>query len=119
MTFTYLRDTDAAQLLTRRADRALAIRSDVADPELVDEVFATAEARLGPVTQLVNNAGVTGRLGPFSASTDAEMRAVFDVNVFGLAAYSRAATSRWVPSDTPGVIVNVGSTAAATGAPGE
>lgn len=119
VSFTYLQDEDAARRLTGGTANAVAIQADVGDQGRVEDVFATAEAAFGPVTGLVNNAGVTGRLGPFRQSSDAEMRAVFDVNVFGLAAYSRAAVRRWVGAGTRGSIVNVGSTAAATGAPGE
>lgn len=119
VSFTYLRDEDAARRLTRGAAHAIAVQADVGDPDRVEGVFTAAEAAFGPVAGLVNNAGVTGRLAPFLQSSDAEMRAVFDVNVFGVAAYSRAAVSRWVSSGTAGAIVNVGSTAAATGSPGE
>lgn len=119
VTLTYRTDGEAAEGLAADALRSLAIRADVADPTVVEEVFRAAEARLGPVTRLVNNAGITGRLGVFAHSTDAAMRAVFDVNVFGLAAYSRTAIERWMASGIAGVVVNVSSTAATTGAPGE
>ncbi len=119
VTFTYRKDDEAAEGLTTDAPRSLAVRADVADTTLVEEVFSAAEARWGPVTRLVNNAGITGQLSPFSNSTEAAMRAVFDVNVFGLAAYCRTALNRWAKSGTAGVVVNVSSTAATTGAPGE
>lgn len=119
VSFTYREDDAAAQTLAEGSTRALAIRADVANRELAAGVFAAAESRFGPVERLVNNAGITGPLGSFRASSDAVLRAIFDVNVFGMAAYSREAVLRWTLSGVPGVIVNLSSTAASTGAPGE
>ncbi|BDZ47460.1 oxidoreductase [Naasia aerilata] len=117
--FTFLQDGEAAARLIDEQPRALAIRADVRDSGAVDDVFAHAEGRHGPVTHLVNNAGITGPLGPFSTSTEKDLRDIFDVNLFGTASYCRAAISRWTRSRHAGVIVNVSSTAATTGAPGE
>jgi NAD(P)-dependent dehydrogenase (short-subunit alcohol dehydrogenase family) len=44
--------------------RALAIAADVTDRAAVEHVVEEAEERLGPVTLLVNNAGVPGPFGP-------------------------------------------------------
>jgi len=44
--------------------RALAVAADVTNRASVEHVVAEAERRLGPVTLLVNNAGVPGPFGP-------------------------------------------------------
>ncbi len=44
--------------------RALAVGADVTDREAVFHVVEEAERRLGPITLLVNNAGVPGPFGP-------------------------------------------------------
>jgi NAD(P)-dependent dehydrogenase (short-subunit alcohol dehydrogenase family) len=119
VSFTYRRDDMAARELTAGSLLALAVRADVADSGATEDVFAVAESRLGPVEQLVNNAGITGPLGSFGASRDSDLRAIFDVNVFGMAGYSRTAVERWTGRGHPGVIVNLSSVAASTGAPGE
>jgi NAD(P)-dependent dehydrogenase (short-subunit alcohol dehydrogenase family) len=51
--------------------RALAIAGDVTDGRDVDRIVSRAERLLGPITLLVNNAGVPGPFGPIWA-VDAE-----------------------------------------------
>ncbi|WP_240793174.1 SDR family oxidoreductase [Arthrobacter crystallopoietes] len=46
-------------------------------------------------------------------------RRIFDVNVHGTMSYSRFAVQRWLERGAAGVVVNLGSVAATTGAPGE
>jgi NAD(P)-dependent dehydrogenase (short-subunit alcohol dehydrogenase family) len=91
------------------------------DPAATDwgEVLDRAEAVSGPVTALVNNAGVTGGLAAFVDSDPAGVRRVFDVNVHATMELSQAVVRRWLQRGTHGVIVNVSSVAATTGAPGE
>ena len=48
-----------ARLLQEQGGDVLAIPADVSDPEQVDRLFEEAEAKLGPVGILVNNAGIT------------------------------------------------------------
>ncbi|EMY33554.1 short chain dehydrogenase [Arthrobacter crystallopoietes BAB-32] len=97
--------------------RAQAVQADAALPR--DHLFRRAEEEFGPVELLVNNAGITGPLGPFANSTDEDARLIFDVNVHGTMGYSRMAVQRWLDRGTRGVIVNISSIAATTGAPGE
>jgi NAD(P)-dependent dehydrogenase (short-subunit alcohol dehydrogenase family) len=91
------------------------------DPAATDwgEVLDRAEAASGPVTALVNNAGITGGLGAFVDSDPANVRRVFDVNVHATMELSQAVVRRWLERGTQGVVVNVSSVAASTGAPGE
>src|SRR5690606_32094424 len=77
-----------------------------------------AEA-LGHVAVLVNNAGVTGRLGPIDALADDALRRVVDTNLVAPVRLCREAARRWQGRDAPSHIVNITSVAARTGSPGE
>ncbi|MEU8198357.1 SDR family oxidoreductase [Microbispora amethystogenes] len=94
------------------------VRLDVTDDDAPARLFDLAESA-GEVTGLVNNAGVTGRLGPFAELTDADLRRVVEVNLVAPVRLCREAARRW-SGGTPGrVIVNVTSVAARTGSPNE
>ncbi len=58
---------EVAANISASGGRALAIAADVTDREAVDRVVEEAERQLGPVTLLVNNAGVPGPFGPLWA----------------------------------------------------
>lgn len=114
-------DGDAASLEAElhRADRPLrALRLDVADPAAPAAIFDAAQA-LGHVAVLVNNAGVTGRLGPIDALADDDLRRVVDTNLVAPVRLCREAARRWQGRDAPSHIVNITSVAARTGSPGE
>lgn len=99
--------------------KALAVQGDVGLPADVARLFTTVEAQLGPVTALVNNAGITGGLGRFMDSDPADIAAVFQVNVLGLMDCCRAAVASFQRSGVAGVIVNISSTAASSGSAGD
>src|SRR5207247_2562813 len=84
----------------------------------VERLFDTAEGRLGLVTGLVNNAGVTGPLGRLTDAATADLRRVIDVNLLGTLLFSRRA-AQLMSGRASGVIVNVSSAAATLGSPGE
>lgn len=101
--------------------KAAAVPGDVAAEADVIRLFDAAEARFGPVTALVNNAGITG---PFVRVEDLEsdtLRRVVEVNVYGTILASREAVRRMSTErgGTGGAIVNVSSGAATLGSPGE
>jgi NAD(P)-dependent dehydrogenase (short-subunit alcohol dehydrogenase family) len=75
-----------AMLLPGRSHACLL---DVTDFDAIDGVVAQAEAEVGPVDVLVNNAGY-GHEGILEESPLAEMRRQFDVNVFGAVAMMKA-----------------------------
>ena len=97
----------------------IAVAGDVADPAFAAECFDSAEASLGPVTALVNNAGVTGPIGRFTDATGATLRRTVDVNLLGTLFMAQEAVRRWERAGTPGRIVNVSSVASTLGAPHE
>ncbi|HET8727017.1 MAG TPA: SDR family oxidoreductase [Alphaproteobacteria bacterium] len=116
----YARDDEAAERLVRElaaeGAHAIAVRSDVADPAVVQDLFDQAEAALGPVAALVNNAGLTGRIGSFREVDVLTLRRVLDVNVLGTMLCAQEAIRRWDRRGVPGRMVNISSVAATLGA---
>ncbi|SCF11742.1 NAD(P)-dependent dehydrogenase, short-chain alcohol dehydrogenase family [Micromonospora coriariae] len=95
--------------------RAVAVRADTTDPDQVGALFDAA-AQLGPLTGLVNNAGVTSPIGPFTELRVDDLRRVVDVNLVGYVLCAQQAARRLTDG---GAIVNVSSAAATLGSPGE
>ncbi|MEU6737820.1 SDR family NAD(P)-dependent oxidoreductase [Streptosporangium sandarakinum] len=117
----YRSDATAAETVaeTVRAAgrRCLTVPSDTADENSVDRLFDAA-AELGPVTGLVNNAGISGGNGRL-ADADAEgMRRALEVNVLGYLLCARRAV-RDMSRTGGGAIVNISSAAATLGSPGQ
>ncbi|WP_326609730.1 SDR family oxidoreductase [Streptomyces scopuliridis] len=98
--------------------RCVTVRVDTAEEADVERLFDTAAAELGPVTGLVNNAGVTGPLGRLADARTADLRRVIEVNLLGYLLCCRRA-ARDMAARGSGAIVNISSTAATLGAPGE
>ncbi|MGW0928025.1 SDR family NAD(P)-dependent oxidoreductase [Streptomyces sp. NPDC002644] len=98
--------------------RALTAAVDTADAASVDRLFDAAAAGLGPVTGLVNNAGVSGPLGRLADADPEGMRDALGVNVLGYLLCARRAV-REMTAGQGGAIVNISSAAATLGSPGE
>ena len=117
---SYLEDHAAAEqavdAVRAVGSRAAAVPGDVADPDAVNTLFATA-ATLGPVTGLVNNAGLTAHIGDLADTPVEVVRRVVEVNLLGTLLCARRAAQ--VMSTTRGgrggAIVNVSSAAATLG----
>ncbi|MER8072180.1 SDR family oxidoreductase [Streptomyces sp. NPDC094034] len=98
--------------------RCVTVQVDTSEEADVERLFDTAAAELGPVTGLVNNAGVTGPLGRLTATRTADLRRVIEVNLLGYLLCCRRA-ARDMAALGSGAIVNISSAAATLGAPGE
>lgn len=101
--------------------RAIVVQGDVSREDEIVQIFQTVDRELGPITALVNNAGVTGgfaRVGEVSAK---QIEDVFAVNVAGTILCSREAVRRMSTrtGGSGGAIVNVSSIAARLGGAGE
>lgn len=88
-------------------DRALVLPLDVTRPEQIDDVVAQAKQRFGRIDALVNNAGY-GYLAAIEEGEDAEVRAMFETNVFGLIDMTKAVLPT-MRAQKSGLIVNVSS----------
>jgi NAD(P)-dependent dehydrogenase (short-subunit alcohol dehydrogenase family) len=78
-----------ADLVRGAEDRGLALDLDVTDAGQIAAAVTAAEARFGAIDVLVNNAGY-GYQASIEEGDEAEIRAQFDANVFGLFAMTRA-----------------------------
>ncbi len=104
------RDASRVQdLVTGHEDRALALSLDVTKPDQIAAAVQEAESRFGAIDVLVNNAGY-GYQSSIEEGDDAEIRAQFEANVFGLAAMTRAVLPG-MRARRRGHIVNISSQA--------
>jgi NAD(P)-dependent dehydrogenase (short-subunit alcohol dehydrogenase family) len=73
---------ETADLVRKAGRRALAVATDVADPESCTALVEAAMAEFGRVDVLVNNAGV-GTAVPATRESPEQFRSVIDVNLNG------------------------------------
>jgi 3-oxoacyl-[acyl-carrier protein] reductase len=94
----------------------LPLTGDVRSESDVTAAVERAEAELGPVSIVVNNAGITGRTDLSWNLTLDEMRSVLDVNVIGPFLFCKTVAPRMLERGF-GRIVNVASIAGKEGNP--
>jgi NAD(P)-dependent dehydrogenase (short-subunit alcohol dehydrogenase family) len=111
------RDKSAIADIERSApDRVLALSLDVTRPADIDAAVAAMRERFGRIDVLVNNAGY-GYQSTVEEGEEAEIRAQFDTNVFGLFAMTRAVLPL-MREQRKGNIINLTSVAGLIGYPG-
>ncbi len=100
---------------------AVAVQADVAEEDDVARMFDAAQSELGPVTGLVNNAGILETQGTLLDIDAARVARVLRTNVIGTFVCAREAVRRMSTArgGAGGAIVNVSSIAARLGGPGE
>lgn len=101
--------------------RAIAVQGDVADQDAVKAMFATCDEALGPVTCLVNNAGIIGGSTSITDLKKEKLYATFEANLFGSIYCLQEAAKRMRTDEggAGGCVVNMSSVAASVGSPGE
>lgn len=101
--------------------RAIGVAADVSSEPDVERLFETCDRELGPLTALVNNAGVLERQMRVEAMDGARIQRIFATNVLGSFLCAREAVRRMSTKrgGSGGAIVNVSSGASRLGAPGE
>jgi len=121
----YLRNAQAAEAVVKEivqaGGRAIAVQGDVAKEADVVRMFDAAAAELGPVTALVNNAGVLERQTRLDDMEAERFERVFSTNITGAFLCAREAVKRMSTrhGGKGGSIVNVSSMASRLGSPGE
>ncbi|PRX49173.1 NAD(P)-dependent dehydrogenase (short-subunit alcohol dehydrogenase family) [Prauserella shujinwangii] len=121
----YLSSDEAAAAvvddITAAGGEALAVPADTGRGADVERLFATVDERLGPVTALVNNAGVLFGQCRVDEVDEDRLRELLATNVTGYFLCARQAVLRMSTryGGAGGAIVNVSSVAARLGSPGE
>ena len=110
---TARRAGDLAEFAAHPAACVLAL--DVTDAAQIAAAVGAAERRFGRIDVLVNNAGI-GYFAAVEEGEEAAIRRLFDINVFGLAAMTRAVLPT-MRRQKRGCIVNLSSIAGLRGAP--
>ena len=106
-----------ADAIVAEGGEALAVVGDVTDPGHADEAVAAAVDTWGSVDILVNNAVWFRHRGLLDMTYD-EYRHQLDVILGGAFLFSRAVARAMIDTETSGSIINVLSTAAWQGEPG-
>ena len=122
---TYLRNQAAAEAvvagITATGRRAFALAADVRVEREVIDLFEHIDTHVGPISALVNNAGILEQQMRVDHMDAARLQRVFTTNIIGPFLCAREAVRRMSTSygGRGGAIVNVSSGAARLGAPGE
>lgn len=109
------RRLDALKGSAAALKQAQAVACDVGDEALIEKAFAQAVKGFGPVSILVNNAGIATS-APFHKLTLKEFRRVLDINLLGTFLCARAVLPGMLEARA-GRIVNVASIAGLHGHP--
>jgi NAD(P)-dependent dehydrogenase (short-subunit alcohol dehydrogenase family) len=101
--------------------KAASIQGDTGVEADIVRLFKTAEDKLGPITGLVNNAGIGGAVCRVDESTVANLERVWAVNITGCFICAREAVRRMstLHGGKGGAIVNITSAAVRLGRPGQ
>jgi 3-oxoacyl-[acyl-carrier protein] reductase len=119
--FTYRSSHAAAHALCREVQElggeTVGFQQDVTDCAGAKAALTEVKERFGPITMLVNNAGIT-RDKPFALMQEDDWRAVIETNLYGTINFSRAAVYGFIRQKC-GRIVNITSVSGQTGLPGQ
>lgn len=113
----------AAQKVVREIEalgrKAIAVQGDVSKEADVARMFGAVDEHMGPLSGLVNNAGITGRIARLDEARTVDIQATMDINIVGALLCARAAVKRMSTKHggKGGVIVNVSSVATTLGSP--
>ena len=96
------------QEIATEGGEAAAFQFDVSDVDEIPALIDSIEARLGPVSILVNNAGITAGRRAVNMTSDL-LDAVLDTNLSGPFMLACEVAKRLIAAERPGRIVNVSS----------
>ncbi len=121
----YIHNQSAAEAVLKAikesGGQAIAVAANVAVEAEVVHLFETVDKVLGPVTALVNNAGILETQMRVEDMDAARLQRIFSINITGCFLCAREAVRRMSTKNggTGGSIVNVSSGASRLGSPGE
>jgi 2-hydroxycyclohexanecarboxyl-CoA dehydrogenase len=104
---------DTADGITAAGGRAIPLQANIADRGEVRAAVHELRSKLGPITILVNNAGITGFV-PFKELTDAQWDKMLEVNLKGTFIVTQEALPDMEAAGW-GRIVNISSSSAQSG----
>ncbi|UOR03278.1 SDR family oxidoreductase [Leucobacter allii] len=107
---------EARRLVESRGARCLLVRGDLSSPGSIDACFDAAAEWGGGVDVVVNNAGATLHRATLADTPVETIRRVLELNLTAAILVARRAAQTLEPG---GVLVNISSGAATSGAPGE
>ena len=109
------------RLIEQQGQKAVAIAADVASEPDILRLFNEVDRQLGPLTALVNNAGILEQQMSVADMDIARLNRTFSTNIIGSFLCVREAIKRMSTAigGKGGAIVNVSSGAARSGSPGE
>ena len=100
--------SELAASIEAAGGEALAVVLDVTDPAAIAEGIAAAEAGLGPISILVNNAGIVVDK-PLLETEEADWDRVLDTNLKGAWLMAREVAGRMAKTGGGGRIINIAS----------
>jgi len=113
VTLTYFADKAAADAVVAAIEagggEALAVRTDVGQEDQVEALFAAAEAAFGPVTLLVNSAGLNMSGTPFAKMELAQFERILQADLVGPFLTCRRFVRALDAAGARGRIVNISS----------
>jgi NAD(P)-dependent dehydrogenase (short-subunit alcohol dehydrogenase family) len=112
---------EVARQIRAQGGTAMTVQADVAVEAQVLAMFEKVDAKLGPLSALVNNAGVVDVAARVDQMEVARWRRMFDIHVIGSMLCAREAVRRMSSrhGGAGGAIVNISSAAAIHGAAGQ
>ncbi len=121
----YLADHAPAERLAEdirvNGGKAFAVQGDMTRLADIENLFDQTEKNFGPVSAVVNNAGITGKSSRLDAAAPETIAQVIAINTTGAILVAREAVKRMSTrhGGKGGVIVNISSAAASLGSPGD
>lgn len=109
-------DEQGSQAARDLGANALFIQHDVSKEAEWQRVVADTERAFGPVSVLINNAGISGAFGPLDEVTEADYRRVIDINQLGVFLGMKSVLPSMKRAGG-GSIINISSAAGLVGVP--
>ncbi|MFY7965343.1 MAG: oxidoreductase [Chitinophagaceae bacterium] len=113
---TARRVSDIEDIVAKYPNNAIAVALDVTNKEQIESSVQAALNKFGRIDVLLNNAGI-GYFGAIEESEEAEVRKMFEINVFGLGNMTNAVLPT-MRKQKSGHIINIASIGGLVGFPG-